>query len=1041
MMLSRVLKSVVLAVSLLSLSPAWAEDIDLFLGLPATEVDAPNVLFIIDNTANWNQPFTAEMAALSSLFEGLPDSEVNVGIMMFTETGKGNNNTDGGYVRAAIRPMNAATKPLYSNLIESFDSEEDKSNSGKAGLTLAEAYLYFSGRAPEAGNGKEKTDFTGNPAVFGKDFYLDSKKIYDLAENALADLDSSPYNSPIADGFCGKNFIIWIGNGAAQDSNNDSKRAKEILEDLNGNSSQISITPSGSASNMADEWARFMAQSPEAITTFTLDINKVETGQGPGWSALLRSMADQSGGKYYVVADDFESIKGALDDVFSRILSVNSVFASVALPASANTQSTFLNQVYIGLFRPDENASSRWFGNLKQYKLGFDGGNVLRVLDADEKAIIDDGTGFVTECARSFWTPEAIDIYWEFLPEAIRRGGCRDVANSQISNYPDGPVVEKGGQAYVTRSHDPATRVVKTCTPSSTGNGCGALTDFNVGNSAVTADLLGAANADERSVLINWGRGADVDDENGNSNTTEMRPSVHGDIIHSQPVAIDFAEDPANPSVVVFYGGNDGLLRAINGNRSTGHSGVEAGQEIWTFMPADFYGQIKRNRENTISVRFPASGINAGTTGAPKPYGVDGPITAYDNGVDRYVYVGLRRGGRSVYALDVSSIESPQLLWRRGCPNLGDDIGCSTGWSNIGQTWSPLNVTTVTDDPDPVIIMGGGYDGCEDYDDGSTTNHQCTATSKGNSIYIIDGVNGALLQTFATERPVVGQVTIVPESDLDRNIRFAYAADTGGNIYRISGAAANAPIFSTPPSGWTITRVAAFGCGPTAVDTCSSNRKFLYGPDVVRVQRNVDEYGLMVGSGDREKPSLDYGAAANVENFFFGLIDRPLVTDWLEDPASGSPDHCGADMACLDTLTAVTTGGPVNADNPVGEKGWKLTLSSTEQVVSGALTVADVVNFSTQIPATNDGSCNSTNLGTATTYNIGFDSGEGETVNIIGGGLVPTPVAGKVILDSGLIVPFCIGCGGEGSAIGGSQVSSSVDWIQHKSRVYWNIEK
>jgi type IV pilus assembly protein PilY1 len=61
--------------------------------------------------------------------------------------------------------------------------------------------------------------------------------------------------------------------------------------------------------------------------------------------------------------------------------------------------------------------------------------------------------------------------------------------------------------------------------------------------------------------------------------------------------------------------------------------------------------------------------------------------------------------------------------------------------------------------------------------------------------------------------------------------------------------------------------------------------------------------------------------------------------------------------------------------------------------------------------------------------------------NIVGGGLVPTPVAGKVILDNGQRVPFCIGCGGENSAIGGSEVTSGITWSQPKSRVYWKIDK
>ena len=52
---------------------------------------------------------------------------------------------------------------------------------------------------------------------------------------------------------------------------------------------------------------------------------------------------------------------------------MNSVFASASLPVSVNTQGTFLNQVYIGVFRPDADALPRWPGNLKQYKLGIVG--------------------------------------------------------------------------------------------------------------------------------------------------------------------------------------------------------------------------------------------------------------------------------------------------------------------------------------------------------------------------------------------------------------------------------------------------------------------------------------------------------------------------------------------------------------------------------------------------------------------------------------------------------------------------------------------
>ena len=34
-----------------------------------------------------------------------------------------------------------------------------------------------------------------------------------------------------------------------------------------------------------------MKKSPRAITVYTVDVNKVTTGQGPGWTAMLKSMA------------------------------------------------------------------------------------------------------------------------------------------------------------------------------------------------------------------------------------------------------------------------------------------------------------------------------------------------------------------------------------------------------------------------------------------------------------------------------------------------------------------------------------------------------------------------------------------------------------------------------------------------------------------------------------------------------------------------------------------------------------------------------
>ncbi|HKK23236.1 MAG TPA: hypothetical protein VJ947_06075, partial [Pseudohaliea sp.] len=567
---------------------AGAEDIDLFLGIPGGSSDAPNVLFIIDNTANWSQTnddgvpvYEPELQALANVIAALPTDEngnalVNVGFMMFTETGGGDSNTAGGYVRAAIRPMTEANKKRYiamlgvdrflaaaaaddplldagGNLVidgtivteAGFDENDDKSNSGKAGLAMAEAYRYFDGGEAYAGNNKVKTDYAGNlsgrqteTVCTGRgrnrvcediETMSGSQYVWDLTTgDALPAFDGSTYTSPITEGFCGGNFIIWVGNGAAQDAAADIREATSMLAAAGGDTTQIAISPSGSADNVADEWARFLRGSEHEIITFTLDIGKRTTGQGPGWTSLLQSMAVESDGEYYDVDGNYEDILEALGDVFSRVLAINSVFASVALPASANTQSTFINQVFIGQFRPEETARPRWYGNLKQYKLGRDGTGTLRVLDADDAPVVDSTTGFVASCARSYWTPESTDRYWSFLPDNDLQGECLTVPDSDVSNFPDGPVVEKGGHAYVLRSD--TTRTVTTCIPAA-GERCAAgdalPVPFSVA-SGISAAMLDpndpSLSAGEQAALVAWARGLDPDDENLNNTTGDIRP-------------------------------------------------------------------------------------------------------------------------------------------------------------------------------------------------------------------------------------------------------------------------------------------------------------------------------------------------------------------------------------------------------------------------------------------------------------------------------------------------------------------------------------
>jgi type IV pilus assembly protein PilY1 len=1029
------------------LSSATAEDIDLFVQPQGGNVGLPNVLIILDNTANWNTPFTNEIAALASTVSGLStnsdgSAKFRLGLMLFTETGGGNSNVDGGYVRAAIRDLTSANKAKFVALVNSLDKNADKSNGGKAGKTMAEAYVYFSGLAPYTGNNKNKTDYTNNTSGSAA-----SNAIYALPNNALGSKAGSPYTSPLVNGSCAGNFIIYISNGAVQDNSSDNSTASTWLQTqatavgLGTNVTQtLPISPSGSMSNVADEWARFMKKSPRGITVYTVDVNKVTTGQGPGWTALLKSMANVTDGKYFDVNSAVNAgaeITTALGKIFSEIQAVNSVFASVSLPTSVNTEGTYLNQVYIGMFRPDPDAFPRWYGNMKQYKLALLNG-LLKTVDADGADAINTSTGFITECARSYWTPTIsnADTYWSFKPQ----GGCTiGTANYDSSNTPDGKIVEKGAQAYVRRTDTGRTLLTCSSTFTSCDSTGDALIAFNSTN--VTQALLGTS-ATDHAAVVNYQLGFDVNDEQVNGNTSEIRPSVHGDVVHTQPLAINYGDDD-NPKTVVYYAGNDGVLRAVNGNRSanigTGGNAVVPGQEIWGFVPPEFFGNVKRLKENSPTINFQGTTVTSPTP-LPKPYGMDGAITAYNN---NYLYVTMRRGGRVVYAFNVTGVADnnpadPTLLWKKGCPNLADDTGCSSGFTGIGQTWAAAKVLKSSGYVDgtgaakPMIILGGGYDTCEDAD---TPTDACKSTGKGHVIYVLDGTTGDPLKTFTTDRGVVADVMVV--TDTNTGIaQWAYAVDLGGNVYRISGDDANTPLTSSDPADWTITKIASLGCG--TISACSNNRKFMNHPDIVLKNGT---YYILLGSGDREKPLDAWPNSYAVSNYFFQIQDRPSEADWLTDACS-----TGVNMICLDSLVQVPDSGDPDPDELAAAKGWYLALRPHEQVISAALTFFGNTVFSTHTPTVPvAGSCQS-NLGTARVYNVLFSNGNpgtGQTdrsQEVPGGGILPSAVGGIVKLDDGTTVPFCIGCSPE-SGLGASEPEGPASGTQPKSLTYWYIEK
>src|SRR5216683_3101212 len=374
------------------------EDIDIFLANPSFTAERPNVLFMIDNTANWNQAFTNEKSAMVTVVKSV-SSDFNMGLMLFNESGQPDNH--GSYVRFGIRQMDSTNKPALMTVINNFDQLGDKGNNNEVSEMMYEAYAYWAGITANLGFGQAKRDYGGNTA--------NNPPAASLPGNAFTDASTTTYTS----------------NGPAAENTQALADAQTKLAGLVGKNppDTISITPNGQQGNWMDEYAKFLANGDcradlpgnQSVTTYVLEVDPGTSGQGPAMTALLQSVAINGKGKYFAVssANGGSEIVAALKQILGEVQSVNSVFASSSMPVSVNVRGTNLNQVYIGVFRPDPAKSPRWFGNLKLYDLAtLSATGDVFLADANGFAATNPSTGFISNSALSFWTQPS--AFWNF---------------------------------------------------------------------------------------------------------------------------------------------------------------------------------------------------------------------------------------------------------------------------------------------------------------------------------------------------------------------------------------------------------------------------------------------------------------------------------------------------------------------------------------------------------------------------------------------------------------------------------------------------
>lgn len=1087
-----------------------AEDIDIYQGISTG--GAANLLVVLDNAAaaSANSTFTCDVktpsdAALSvndptknlgfeqcglyGAVRGLAtdaslNGHINLGLMYFPTGG-----TDGGtFVKPEPSPVPSALLSMTGNgkdgqgvdqmltRISQLSLSRDKSNNNQIAQAMQEAWAFYQG----------KTGLSGTR--------------YPGAANAVG---------------CTRNFVLYItlatNNQKPQDGGNAGGNALQAAQGAPALPAQLALPDWKSSisgkiasakyrSDYSDEWAKFMytGSSPylttpyPGITTYTIILTD---GSNPDYEQLMASMARQGGTEPILVKlGDVKALVDAINKVFREVQAVNSVFAAPVLPVSANTQGTYINQVYMGMFRPDRDGDPRWVGNLKQYQFGVDitDPNAPQLFLADaswgpysqgtnaNRALSAAGTGFITPTAVSYWTSKDINT----LPDSKNgfwTGGFPDQAANAF-DWQDGQIVEKGGvgqqirlkhltETYPASSTATAStsRNVLTCVGTSCTNGASLRTmPFKVGNSNLTDAALGLASSSGISGtnLINWVRGdntaaagdsaAGIEPIQPPDASITVRGSVHGDVLHSRPAVIDYG---GTTGVVVFYGANDGLVRAINGNQpnnptdnskpkgdctvsatcairvldANGNTtNIPPGGELWSFVPQEFYPGLQRLYKNSSPLTLGAS------TGSGKTYFFDGAPGIYYNRAagKAYLYLSARRGGRLLYALDVSDPATPKFMWKRS--------NSDAGFGELGQTWSQPKVALIKGHANPVLIFGAGYDTNEDMEPPA-------ADTMGRGIFVLDAVTGELLwragaggtATSCTGHPcllsgmnyaIPADITLV-DRDYDGLIDRLYAADTGGNIWRVD----LQPTGTGDVSTWQTTQLAALGGSGT------TKRKFFFGPDVVTT-KNFD--AVLAISGDREHPLLTH-QANSIVNRFYMLKDTKVgasASGWTtlrDDSAATSNDAPAASAS--DVLPLMRVSNTALYDNSA--PGFFVTLpGSGEKGVNAPTTVGGTVYFGTNRPIVPSSNICQANLGEARSYSINFLTGLQSSTLLDGGGLAPSPVFGIVTVkvgDKDRPLPFLIGGGGGSGADGRSGLGAQKPAIPLKAtkrRTYWYRE-
>jgi type IV pilus assembly protein PilY1 len=489
--------------------------------------------------------------------------------------------------------------------------------------------------------------------------------------------------------------------------------------------------------------------------------------------------------------------------------------------------------------------------------------------------------------------------------------------------------------------------------------------------------------------IIGYVRGKDAFDEDGDSDVTEMRPVVMGDIFHSTPRAIaaptrylvtepgyaGFLSDYGDRDRVIYAGANDGVLHAFEAGQFTiGDDPATPTVESRYYTPgtgAERFGYVpgvQLDRMKLLPQNSPRS-----------EYFVDGPISVADawvgdgTGSDitkstaewaTVMIAGMREGGTGYLALDITDpgaasgddhFPYPKLLWE-----FTD--------ADLGQSWSEPVIARVKlrnsfgsgdhcgpDDFDGdcreqwVAIFAGGYEA--DGDPNRPASYQGPADPGWNTttkaLYMVRLDTGGVVAKVtydATSNPdmkfSIPSAPAVLDLNFDGFVDVVYVGDLGGQVWKwdISAVGEDTDadtLVDNWPSG------VFFRTAPATLSSGDDHyRSFFYPPVASYVKGK-----LLLAFGSGERHDLGYTGEAGVadENRFYVAKDvNPIGASAFSTLLT---DSDLTDVTALDTDTVST------------DAGYRFDLAENEKFVTETTVFAGYVIVGSYTPDTGGDLC------------------------------------------------------------------------------------